>query len=365
MTPEIKSGCADGTSVISVDVGGTNTRLSLIAFQSGTLESLFTIRIRNTEIADLGEGLARGFARATERGISPSAVAISAAGPVRENSCVLTNISWEIRGSALSERFGVPVVVMNDFTAQYFSLPVLGQMGGDVLLHLHGPTVSPGAVPGDAPRSIPPGAVPGDRSMRAVIGAGTGLGVGFLMERNGKLYAIASEGGHVGFAPFDTETEELRSFVREKYGGNTEIELILSGRGIENIYEYLVASGRIPRSEVTERIDSPETVDRPMAIADEAQRDARFAEVMELFVRIYAKFARDVALTSLCTGGLFIGGGIGAKNCRFFTDDYRFSTSFTDHPNGAFREILESIPVFLIRDPDAALFGAANAYLHL
>ncbi|MCP6769966.1 glucokinase, partial [Klebsiella pneumoniae] len=68
----------------------------------------------------------------------------------------------------------------------------------------------------------------------AVMGAGTGFGVGALARGIGGPTAIATEGGHASFAPVDdVEVEILRILMRRF--GRVSVERLLSGPGLVNL----------------------------------------------------------------------------------------------------------------------------------
>ncbi len=81
-------------------------------------------------------------------------------------------------------------------------------------------------------------------------------------------------------------------------------------------------------------------------------------EALRVFVEAYGAEAGNLALRTMATGGVFIGGGIAPKILPLLTDG-RFMRAFLD--KGRFGELLSAIPVHVILNPDAALVGAAVA----
>ena len=72
----------------------------------------------------------------------------------------------------------------------------------------------------------------------------------------------------------------------------------------------------------------------------------------------YGAEAGNLALRTVATGGLFVGGGIAPKILPALVDG-RFMRAFLDkHP---FKEMLSKVPVKIILNPDAGLLGAAIA----
>lgn len=63
-----------------------------------------------------------------------------------------------------------------------------------------------------------------------------------------------------------------------------------------------------------------------------------------------------MALKVLATGGVYLGGGIPPRILPALTDG-RFMEAFT--AKGRFTDLLAKVPVHVIDNPGAALFGAA------
>ena len=142
---------------------------------------------------------------------------------------------------------------------------------------------------------------------RAVLGAGTGLGVGFLFPCGEDEIVVPSEGGNVDFSP-GTEMEiELLRFLRQRYG-QVCVERVVSGPGLANIYAFVCEYEQHQPVLL-------ESADPPAAIAEAAQSNTDIAacHALAMFVRAYGAFAGDLALLSLSHGGVYIAGGIAAK----------------------------------------------------
>ncbi len=63
-----------------------------------------------------------------------------------------------------------------------------------------------------------------------------------------------------------------------------------------------------------------------------------------------------MALKTLATGGVYLGGGIPPRILPQLTAS-NFMDVFTD--KGRFSGLMASLPIFVIRNPRAALYGAA------
>ncbi|MBI3635241.1 MAG: glucokinase [Candidatus Rokubacteria bacterium] len=167
---------------------------------------------------------------------------------------------------------------------------------------------------------------------------------------------VASEGGHVDFAPRTDLEMDLLRFLRKEFG-RVSYERVLSGPGLFNIYRFLRDTGDTHEpSWLGERIEHGD----PSAVVSEvglAGGHPLCVQALDLFASIYGAEAGNLALKALAVGGVFVGGGIAPK-IRAKLADGTFATSFCD--KGRFGGLMASIPVTLVLEPRAALLGAAH-----
>mgnify|MGYP001446506934 CR=1 FL=1 len=330
------------------DAGGTNTSFAL-AGRSGRRHFLLgKFLFRTRDLGSLGEAAAGALGEILR--LRPSLrirrCCISAAGPVKDNVCRLTNAPWVADGGELSRRLGIPTRIINDFTAIAYGLPLLD--------------------PAD-PRALTPipredGHLPSPSgTVRAVIGAGTGLGVGCLVETGGGFLAIPSEGGHIDFSGFDRESRELVRELEDRIGGVAEAELLVSGLGLLNIRDMVRRRRGGPVSPAMREIDGVGDDEKPALISAWADRDPECAEIMRLFTRFYGRVAANIATVFLPTAGLYLAGGIAAKNRDWFLRPGGFMEAFSLGYRRIIRDILREIPVYIVRDYSISLLGAAHA----
>lgn len=345
---------------LTADVGGTNTTVGLISRGEVTYSIVAKKRYETSAIGGIEEALrnARDEMQSHLNGAEIRGCCISCAGPVRENRCVLSNASWDIDGREVENQTGHKTLLVNDYIAIGYSLPLLDPGNSSQLTPLPHPG---GKMP--EPVTDPTGLM-----VRAVLGAGTGLGVGYLVEDNGRFFGLPSEGGHADFAPFDEETDQLHDFVRRRIGTAPGTELFVSGQGISNIWQFYRSSGRITASDVAadrqlEEVEKAQNGERPSLISKFAERNGRCADIMRLFVRMYGKYASNLALVFLPGGGFFLAGGIAAKNERWFLEDDLFMKHFISNYKDQVRPVLDTIPVHIIKDYSISLLGAANAFV--
>jgi glucokinase len=335
--------------LLAGDVGGTNTNLGLVGVRGGNLELLHELEVPSKSVDNFPALVARTALRYEKElpGVKVEACSIGANGPVKDNYCHIHNLAWQIDGEAVRQASGLPTIIVNDFTSVSYALPFVDTTDPAQAAVLHPGAGSQGAV-------------------RAVIGAGTGMGVGILLQQGQRYLALPSEGGHMDFAPFDSLTEQFRSFVEKKTGTFPSVELCCSGIGIRNLYLFAKAHGWFDHSQaIVAEIETVGLEDAPRVIAQNAPTDAACHRILGTFIKIYARFASNIATTVLPRAGLFLAGGIGSKNLASFLNDELFRKTYLQHNNPVIRSFLEQIPVFMIMNYNTALVGAANAGINL
>jgi len=339
--------------ILSGDIGGTNSNLALTGVKGSAIEIL-------TEVIE-DSSLVKDFTATTKAALEvllketpqaiPQICCISAAGPVKDNCCKMTNQSWTISGPEIEKALGIPTLIINDFMAVSYSLPLLNTQDSSQITILHRPKEGSPHPQGE---------------MRAVAGAGTGLGVGFIIKTHEKYLAFPSEGGHMDFADFDPLTKELKAYIYDQIDLVPEYEQLISGMGIKNLFYYFAETGRLDKKDgaIMDIYALPDT-QKPAKIAQEAKTHPGLRSVMVTFVKMYARFCASTATMLLPFGGLYLAGGIVGKNLEFFTENHLFINTFEEHCNPNIRKLLKEIPVFVINDYSISLLGAANAALSL
>ncbi len=341
--------------ILAGDIGGTNTNLALV----GRKKDKFTILMKSNSKSQLVKSLIDPITQIIAAGkkeksdLKIDLCCISAAGPVENNYCKLTNCSWAIDGKEIKEAVKTETLIINDFTAIGYGIPTLDVDDKTQITKL-------ACTDGTFPRPT------GD--VKIAVGAGTGLGVGYIIGREGKYMAYPSEGGHSAFADFDDETYEIKKYVMRKKNipdGSIGTEPFLSGMGIYNIFNFYKDTGRIKIEGVLKEIDAAKDEDKPALISQNARNNQVCKKIMQLFVTIYGRFAGSVACIFLPTGGVYLAGGIVTKNEEYFLEDNLFMKNFEIYYNPNIRPLLKKFPVYIIKDYSISLYGAANAAVTL
>ena len=326
--------------VLAGDVGGTKSNLGLFEVEAGLPRLLRSARYPSTNypgLAPMLEEFLGGDARQVR------AACFGVPGPVIENRTSTTNLAWELDGAELASVIGGhALVLINDLVATAEGIPLLGE---DELATLH--------------RGVPGTAGSGNL---ALIAAGTGLGMALMPRVGGAWVAVASEGGHMDFAPRSEEEVGLLFHLREQFGGHVSVERVVSGPGLFSIYEYLRDRAGLPEnSRVRQALDGgedPSKVIGEAALAEDPEKVCGLcSRAVDLFVSAYGAAAGNLALVGTATGGLYLGGGIAPKLLPRLLDGH-FLRAFFD--KGRFRDFLEAVPVRVILNDRAALLGAAR-----
>lgn len=322
--------------VLAGDIGGTNTRLATYSSINGRPRQLAMEVYPSRQYSGVEEIVERFTAAYPER---PAAACFGVAGPVINRTCQVSNLPWVVKGDVLDDSLQLDQVgLLNDLEANALGISALDQHDF-ALLNLGQPT--------------PTGNM-------GLISAGTGLGEAAL-QWNGNAYRpLSSEGGHADFAPRNMLEIDLLVYLLESYD-HVSYERVLSGPGLNNIYKFLVATGR--GDEPAWLREKLEHVDPAPEISKAAieQHIPVCEAALDLFVSIYGAEAGNLALKVLATGGMFIGGGIAPKIVEWLKRP-SFVSAFCS--KGRMTALLKNIPIRVIVNDQTALLGAAQAAIN-
>lgn len=323
------------------DIGGTNARFACL---HGPGQAVAQVRkLAVAEHAGPAEA-AHAYLAALQAELGPAYrapchAAFAVATAVAGDRIAFTNSHWAFSRAAVQAALGLhSLLMLNDFEALALSLPCLG----DARLRRHrlGNGVNPHP--------------PADGSVLAVVGPGTGLGVGAVLRTRSGWVALPGEGGHATLAPADDLESAVLAQVRRAFE-HVSAERLLSGIGLPVLHQALGAVlGGSPSALTAAQIIA---LGCDTSAASTAS-DSLCGQTLDLFCALLGGFAGNVVLTLGARGGLFIGGGIVPR----FADRF-FSSAFRDRfeAKGRFRGYLQAVPTALITDTLAALTGAALA----
>ena len=331
------------TTILVADVGGTKTDLALFSIEGDLLVPIREERLVNADYGDLCD-LVRAFTGRDAQSALPLtaatfAVAAPVSAPFSNRRAVMTNLSWTVDADRLSALLGgSPVHLINDLEATGWGVALLKD---DEFVTLQEGEANDGNA--------------------CLIAAGTGLGESVLFFDGAGHIPLATEGGHADFAPRGGQESldevALLGYLMEKYDGHVSYERLLSGMGLENIYDFLLESdGGDEATALTEsfRKDGKAAVISAEALAG---GDGRCSRALAAFVSIYGAEAGNLALKSLATGGVYVAGGIAPKIIDALLEG-EFMKAFRE--KGRLAPLLSSMPVKVVMNERTALLGAAR-----
>ena len=319
--------------ILAGDIGGTKTILGLFyRGANGQPRLLVSRTYPSREATSLTAILDDFIAYQPETVVT---VCLGVPGAVISNHVHPSNLPWSISRPALKRRFGWPALILiNDLVATAHAVRWLNRR------EIHW--------------------LRGQRRNRqhnlGIIAPGTGLGISLLINNWKSSLPVASEGGHLGFAPGDEVEMELWHWLRKQYGRVT-LEMVLSGPGLVNIHTWLTTGRSLPGGYHPEnnRLTPKEIVAAAMTGSCPL-----CATALERFVIIFGRAAGDLALMGLTLGGIFLAGGIPPKILPALEKD-DFLASFD--AKGKLDYLMRRIPVAVITNEKAALLGAAAVAL--
>jgi glucokinase len=321
--------------ILAGDIGGTKTNVAL--FQTNGSEVGPVIREQKfaSGAYDSLEAILKEFIGETKLEISGACFGIAA--PVIEGVAKTPNLTWTVSADSLASLLEIDRVgLINDLEATANGIPALN----DAQLL----TLNSGKARNDG--------------HRALIAAGTGLGIAGIFYRDGQYIPMPSEGGHSDFAPHTPQEAELWSYLGKKFGGHVSSERVLSGPGLFNVYSFLRDTGL--GEEPAWLAEEIKSGDQTAAVSSAAlgNKCELAVQALDMFVSAYGAMAGNLALMLMATGGLYIGGGIAPK-IRGKLEDGTFMKAFTD--KGRLSSVVANIPVHVILEDKTALIGAARA----
>lgn len=319
--------------LLAGDIGGTKSRLAIFADGADPRQPLAEEVLPSGSYPGIA-ALIRAFLKRTDRSADRTCFAI--AGPVVAGRATVTNLPWVAEAEEIRNEFGFRSVhLLNDLAATVRAVPLL----------------EPAEL-----RTLCPGE-PASDGVIAMVAPGTGLGEAFLTREGGRWLEHASEGGHADFAAGDALEEELLRELRQEFD-HVSYERVCAGPGIPRLYRFLRKRSRAKEpAGFAARLTA--AADPVQVIVEEALAETSgiCAQTLRLFCSILGAEAGNLALKTLSTGGVYIGGGIAPRLLPFLEEE-SFLAAF--RRKGRMAGLLTRMPVHVILEPRAALIGAAS-----
>lgn len=313
--------------IFAADIGGTNARFALFTEHEGNLALKVAVWEKSADLRTAQDLLQIMQRQLLNNLVEGDALVIALAGPTQGLQGKLTNGQLRVDLNGLEQRYGLTCcLLVNDFTAQAFATLTPAGTGGRLVR---------GGVPFDT-ESI---------HTKAVLGAGTGLGAASLVSCGGapgRWLAVPSEAGHTAFPFVQAEEHAYQIFLARELGCDyPTVENVLSGEGLSVLHYYLTGQFFYPPA-VGQQALSHDT------------------PTLRWYARFLGRFCRQWILGTLSRGGLWIAGGIAAKN-----------PLCVEHPaflqelaaGGDVGGVVAATPIMLITDANSGLWGAARAAL--
>ncbi|MDA7746989.1 glucokinase [Psychromonas sp.] len=305
---------------VVADVGGTNIRLAVLDTFNGEMSKLREYPC--AQFITLDAALAQYFATLTG---TVTHLCIGIASAMENDFVKMLNLNWQFSKVALKEKLALEALyVINDYTAISLAVPFIEE--ADKIKIGTGEEVP--------------------NSVKAIFGAGTGLGVSHLIKCEEKWVSLDGEGGHTSFAPNTRQQIDVLLLLQDQFG-HVSSERLLSGQGLVNIYHSLCRlAGKQPNYfEAAEISKSAISGDCELAV-----------QTLNFFCQAMGSFAGNLALSLDCKGGIYIAGGIVPRFIEFFKNS-EFREYF--ETKGRFKEYLSNIPTYLITHKNPGLLGAS------
>jgi glucokinase len=318
--------------ILAGDIGGTHTRIAIFEQASSTLKMMLERVYPSRDHKSLDEIVSLFL---SNEHVTADRACFGIAGPVLHGRVSTPNLAWVVDAIQLAKKIGIQSVwLINDLQAHASGIDDLAPAD---FVALNKVDVAIGNA--------------------ALIAAGTGLGEAGLYWDGQRRWPFPCEGGHADFAPRNDLEMDLLRYLIMKFG-RASYERVLSGPGLQNIYNFLAAAGKEQepqwlKDELQQAVD-------PAAVISEHALDGKAPiceRVLDIFVSIYGAEAGNLALKLMATGGVFLSGGIAAKILPKLTGP-AFMQAFIS--KGRLQPMMETIPVKVIVNDRVGLIGAAR-----
>lgn len=309
--------------LIAGDIGGTK---SWLVWMRDEADAPCFEKVYPSGDFTSGEALLSHFITEAAQPVKPDSLILALPGPLNAQRVSLTNLNWTLEAATLGSALGIPRVrFVNDFQAQAAGVATLGR---DDVLTLNDASAEAGGV-------------------RAITGAGTGLGLAFMTAgADGQYRSHATEGGHADFAPANAAQGRLLERLRAQYG-HVSWERVVSGSAFDDLHRFQCLEHGAPLPDAP--VDGAALTERANG------GDALAQSTLDLFVDLYGAWVGNVALLYQPYGGLYIGGGV-ATHLADRLRAPRFMAAARD--KGRMRGVVERTPIHLITCARLGVQGA-------
>ena len=332
---------------LACDLGGTKVLLGIFKKDIGANSPTLILKKKYKSAEwDSFDLILEDFLKNECKNINhPFSACFAVAGPISNYNAKIINLSWNISGDRLKNKFKFKSCeLVNDFAVQIYGIPFLKKSQYSTIQK------------GDH-------AVGANKHLHAIVGAGTGLGIARGLITGNNIQVLASEGGHIEYSPKSELEWDLKNWLKNSLNVNRiSCEIIISGAGLSRIAEWRLSKPDAKNHPFQKYIKELKLADDLEKILPEQicklsnEGDILMNEIENIWLGAYGSLLGDVALHELCLGGLWISGGTAPKHFKNFKSDL-FLKQFSD--KGRLKDMVKSIPVKVILDEDFGLFSAA------
>ncbi len=326
-------------AILVSDIGGTNSNFGIFQLLDNKYQILLSLHAKSKEVTNFADLIAEVVAYVKDKyNITLKHACLAAAGPISQDRTFVkpTNLNSALDTKEIIQKANLEcAVLVNDFEVIGYGISRIDPKN---LVAVNQGTAR-------------------EHAHKAIIGAGTGLGkcIMFYNDAKNRYVPIASEGGHADFVALHQRELDLAKYIQkyENWSCNISWEDVLSGNGIQRIYHFLRHSNENHKVSKQASVHGP----RPDEIFKSRFLDHYCWETFEWYTAFYARCAKNFALDALALGGIYIAGGIAAKNLEMFQLP-AFKQEFFSCGKQA--ELIKQIPIYVITDYNVSLYGAAE-----
>lgn len=269
------------------DIGGSNIRLSACEIVDNHVVRLYNpFRCSTADVTTLSEVVERYLD--VHRGERFVCGVFAVAAPTNGTHARLTNALW----TANVHRLPFPSVLLNDLEAAGWGVMQKGLVK----------------------QTLQIGSSSSSEVESSLLGVGTGLGLAHCFPA--QSFVSPTEFGHVSFAPFNEDTMSLWQWWRRDAPNRLTIEDVCSGRGLVNLFRFVVEEKTAPTDDVG--FWSEPGIDLGEMLSIEHHKPIA-QKVWTLFFSILGSVCGDVIVGNR-SHHLYLCGGVLDKNIPLFLE---------------------------------------------
>lgn len=321
--------------ILSGDIGGTKSHLGIFQQQDCKIQLIYEEKLASQDFSSLISLLNAFFQKSPIPLANISSVCLGVAGPVHQDECHITNLSWIVRQSELQDFFRCnKIYLINDLEAMAYG--VLYTEPEYVDINPYATATAQGNI--------------------AVVTLGTGFGLAILAweKQSTRFFVLPTESGHTNFTPRNQQQLFFLDYLL-KQQQKTVYDNVLSGSGLKMIYNFLSAQSTNSNNDVflQQKDFTKKLIEKALN-----KQETFCEETIDLFTTICAAKLADITLEHLSLHGIYIGGGIASAILPKLKEK-PFLSTFLDKPE-KFSALLKRVPIKVILNQDIGMFGAAH-----